>query len=327
MMQGKKAMQIGESENSNITLVVIALLSVYIFWGGTYLGMKVAIETIPPFIMAGIRFFVAGTVLYVLARLKGEQHPSVAEWKGAGIVGALLLLGGNGLVAWAEQKVPSAIASLLVATVPLWILAFNWLGGNKKRPALGVLAGVLLGFSGIAVLVLNTGGANSQNMDTIGMIALLIASVSWSIGSLYSRRAKLPASPLQSTAAQMMVGGALLIFVSFFLDDWTKLHLSELSVRSTLALGYLIVFGSIISYTAYIWLLKNADPAWVSTYAFVNPIVAVFLGWFLANERLSPHAWAAAIIIVVAVMMITVFGGQRKAIERKEVVRGEGEGV
>ncbi|GEB30678.1 MULTISPECIES: EamA family transporter [Brevibacillus] len=288
MMQGKKAMQIGESENSNITLVVIALLSVYIFWGGTYLGMKVAIETIPPFIMAGIRFFVAGTVLYVLARLKGEQHPSVAEWKGARIVGALLLLGGNGLVAWAEQKVPSAIASLLVATVPLWILAFNWLGGNKKRPALGVLAGVLLGFSGIAVLVLNTGGANSQSMDTIGMIALLIASVSWSIGSLYSRRAKLPASPLQSTAAQMMVGGALLIFVSFFLDDWTKLHLSELSVRSALALGYLIVFGSIISYTAYIWLLKNADPAWVSTYAFVNPIVAVFLGGFSQTSDSLP---------------------------------------
>lgn len=183
-----------------------------------------------------------------------------------------------------------------------------------------------MGFSGIAVLVLHSDGTNGQSsMDTIGILALLFASVSWSFGSLYSRSATLPASPMMSTAAQMIVGGVLLIFASFFLDDWSRLHLLEISLRSFIALGYLIVFGSIISYTAYIWLLKNAAPAWVSTYAFVNPIVAVLLGWFLADEQLASNSWAAAVIIVVAVMIITVFGGNRKAVEQKGMMKVEGE--
>ena len=184
------------AENSKLLVIMVALLSVYIFWGGTYLGMKVAIETIPPFIMAGTRFFIAGGVLYTVARLKGEKRPRAEEWKGAGIVGALLLLGGNGVVAWAEQRVPSAIASLLVATVPLWIIVFNWLGRNRKKPNIGIIAGILLGLLGIAVLVLHSGGTNNKGIDTIGILALLLASVSWSAGSLYSCIAKLPKSPM-----------------------------------------------------------------------------------------------------------------------------------
>ncbi len=300
-------------KDSRLIVIIVALLSVYIFWEGTYLGMKVAIETIPPFIMAGTRFLIAGGVFYTIARLKGEKRPKVEEWKGAGIVGALMLMCGNGVVAWAEQRVPSAIASLLVATVPLWIILFNWLGRNRKKPNIGVIVGILLGFSGIYVLVLHSGGTNSKGIDTIGILALLLASISWSAGSLYSRSAKLPKSPMLSTAMQMVVGGVLLSIASFFLGDWSKMHLFEISIRSCIAFGYLIVFGSIIGYSAYIWLLKNAEPSLVSTYAFVNPIIAVFLGWFLANEQLTVNSLVAAVIIIPAVIFITIFREKPKS--------------
>lgn len=299
--------QASSIKGSTPWIVIIALLSVYIFWGGTYLGMKVAIETMPPFWMAGTRFLIAGGVLYVLARMQGEGRPSAREWRGAGIVGALLLLGGNGMVAWAEQRVPSAIASMLVATVPLWIIAFNW-AGSRKAPGIGTIAGVILGFTGIVILVSHTGGESDKSLDAIGLITLVIASICWSAGSMYSRRARLPKSPMMSTAVQMLVGGALLLIASYFTGDWSKLHLSDISLRSYLALGYLIFFGSICGYTAYIWLLKNADPTWVSTYAFVNPIVALFLGWCLADEQLTVNSLAASVIIIAAVIVITVFG-------------------
>ncbi|WP_429842661.1 EamA family transporter [Brevibacillus sp. FIR094] len=193
-MTGKK--------DSKLFVVTIALLAVYLFWGGTYLGMKIAIESMPPFIMAGARFFLAGLVLFLIGRWKGAELPSAAEWRGAGIVGALLLLGGNGVVAWAQLKVPSAIASLLIATVPLWILVFNWIGGSKQKPTVGVMGGILFGLAGIAVLVVNPEGTGNQGIDTIGILALLFASICWSVGSLYSRKAKLPASPVMATALQ-----------------------------------------------------------------------------------------------------------------------------
>ncbi|MET3290766.1 UNVERIFIED_CONTAM: drug/metabolite transporter (DMT)-like permease [Brevibacillus sp. OAP136] len=305
-------------KSSKYSVIIIALLSVYLFWGGTYLGIKVAVETMPPFIMAGFRFFVAGCVLYAIAHAQGHSRPSLTEWKNAGIVGALLLLGGNGAVAWAEQKVPSAIASLLVATVPLWILLFQSVGTNRLKPSKGVIAGMGLGFLGIAVLVLQPGGTGTRAMDTLGILALLLGSISWSAGSLFSRRATLPASPLMSTALQMIGGGILLAIASFFLDDWSSFHISAISLRSYLALAYLIVFGSIIAYTAYIWLLKNAEPTWVSTYAFVNPVVAVFLGWFAANEQLAPRAWVAAAIIIAAVVIITLFRSSKASADKKQ---------
>ncbi|MDF2683046.1 MAG: multidrug transporter [Brevibacillus sp.] len=309
-------------KDSKLFAVTLALLTVYLFWGGTYLGMKVAIESMPPFIMAGVRFLLAGMVLFLIGRWKGAEMPRAAEWRGAGIIGALLLLGGNGVVAWAELRLPSAIASLLVATVPLWILVFNWVGGSRQKPTVGVMAGILFGLAGVAVLVVHPGGADNQGVDTIGILALLFASICWSFGSLYSRTAKLPASPLMSTALQMIVGGVLLGIASIFFDDWTKLRVTEISLRSWIALGYLIVFGSIIAYTAYIWLLKNAEPSLVSTYAFVNPIVAVFLGWLLADEQLTTQSWVAAAMIIAAVAIITIFRGksasQAQPVGRKE---------
>ncbi|MDF2937033.1 MAG: multidrug transporter [Paenibacillaceae bacterium] len=307
---GKEAPATGSSK---LLKVGIALFAVYLFWGGTYLGMKVAIETMPPFLMAGIRFLIAGAVLYVVARMKDRTKPSLTEWRNAGIVGAMLLLGGNGIVAWAEQKVPSSIASLLVAAVPLWMIVFNWMG-SRKKPNPGIILGVILGLVGIFLLVWQSGGGtDTHGFDFIGIAALIVASISWSAGSLFSRTAKLPSSPLLSTALQMIVGGLLLLMFSFVLGDWSKLDVAQISLRSYAALGYLIVFGSIFGYTAYIWLLKNADPALVSTYAFVNPVVAVSLGWFLAGEQLGGHSLAAAIVIVAAVAIITISGKKKKA--------------
>jgi len=312
-------------KDSKFFAITLALLTVYLFWGGTYLGMKVAIESIPPFIMAGVRFFLAGVVLFVIGRWKGAELPVAAEWKGSGIVGALLLLGGNGVVAWAELRLPSAIASLLIATVPLWILIFNWFGGSRQKPTVGVMAGILFGLAGVAVLVIHPDGSDSQGIDTIGILALLFASICWSVGSLYSRYAKLPPSPLMSTALQMIVGGVLLIVASLFLDDWTKLHLAEITLRSWIALGYLIVFGSIVAYTTYIWLLKHAEPSLVSTYAFVNPIVAVYLGWMFADEQLTAQSWIAAAMIIAAVAFITIF--RKKITSQSQPIRKEEEKV
>jgi drug/metabolite transporter (DMT)-like permease len=306
------------TKDSKLFAISLALLSVYLFWGGTYLGMKIAIESIPPFIMAGVRFFLAGAVLFLIGRWKGAALPSLSEWRGAGIVGALLLLGGNGIVAWAQLRLPSAIASLLVATVPLWILLFNWIGGSRQKPTTGVIGGMLCGMAGIAVMVIHPGAAGDQGVDLIGILALLVASISWSVGSLYSRSAKLPESPLMSTALQMIIGGILLGITSWFLDDWSQLHEAEITLRSWIALGYLIVFGSIIAYTAYIWLLKHAEPSLVSTYAFVNPIVAVFLGWLLADEHLTVQSWIAAAMIIAAVAIITIFRGPAKQSAPKE---------
>lgn len=289
-------------------LILVALFSVYLFWGGTYLGIKIAIETMPPFIMAGIRFISAGLILYLWARLSGTSRPNKRQWLGAVIVGVLLLLGGNGLVVWAEQLVPSGIAAILIATVPLWIIILEWMGKSQKRPNNGVIIGVLLGFAGIVVLVVNSIGMPDKNsIHPVGVVALLFAALSWSLGSLYSRIVDQPDSPLLSTAMQMLVGGALLLAASLFFGEWARFDIMEISFRSYIALGYLIIFGSIVGYNAYIWLLKNAEPAWVSTYAFVNPVVAVFVGWLIAGEQLTINTLIAAAIIITSVVIITFY--------------------
>ena len=286
-------------------LIALAMACVYLFWGGTYLGMKIAIETMPPFLMAGVRFLIAGSALYIVRRLMGDARPALRQWRDAGIVGGLLLLGGNGLVAWAEQTVPSSIASLMVATAPLWMAAIGGLSG-MSRPGLGGWIGLVVGFSGIAILVLGSKGSPSGELNPMGIVALLCASVFWASGSLYSRRASQPGSPLLWTGMQMIVGGALLLTLSLSMGDLKRFDPALLSARSFAALVYLMIGGSIIGYTAYIWLLKNAETTLVSTYAFVNPVVAVLLGWLVAGEQIGGNALAAAAVIIAAVVIITL---------------------
>ncbi|MDD5544522.1 MAG: EamA family transporter [Acidobacteriia bacterium] len=288
------------------SLVILAFASVYFFWGGTFLAIRFAVQTIPPFLMAGIRHFTAGLILYAWTRFRGVPRPRRIHWRGAAIVGGLLLMCGNGGVSWAEQKVPSGIAALMVATIPLWMVLINWMHGDSKRPSLGVSLGIVLGFAGTALLVLPA-GKTGGHIDLLSALELTIASMCWAAGSLYSRKAHLPDSPLLATAMEMISGGLLLLLFGTAIGEWPKFHWSLISLRSGLSLGYLIVFGSLVGFTAYIWILRVSTPAHVSTYAYVNPVVAVALGSALAGEALTLQTLLATTIIVAAVAIIIKF--------------------
>lgn len=283
--------------------VFLALAAVYVIWGSTYLAIRFALETLPGFTMAGVRFLIAGGVLYALARARGAVAPKRVEWRSGLIIGALLLLGGNGAVVWAEKTVPSGIAALLVATMPLFMAAMAGLGG-ARLPRGKAAAGLLIGFGGVVVLI-GPGMSSGLVLDPWGVAALLFACVTWAAGSLYSRRAPLPASSLLATGIEMLCGGALLLVVGALAGEWSTIDLGGVSWQSWAAFVYLITFGSLIGFTAYIWLLKNTNPSLASTYAYVNPLVAVFLGWLLANEALSSRIAVAAALIVVSVALIT----------------------
>ncbi len=285
---------------------VLAFAAIYLIWGSTYLAIRFAIETIPPYLMGGVRFLVAGGVLYAVLRWRGVGAPSRRQWRAALIVGGLLLWGGNGGVMIAEQYVPSSLAALIVAMVPLWMVLLNWWRGDRVRPNPGTLLGVGLGLMGIVLIAAPGQTAAEGAVNPIGLLILVLASLSWAIGSLYSRASSLPANALLATALEMLAGGALMLVAGLLPGQGAQIRLDHVSLLSLVALGYLVIFGSLIGFTAYVWLLKVSTPARVSTYAFVNPVVAVFLGWLLAGEELSLRVVIAAAVIIVAVMLITL---------------------
>jgi drug/metabolite transporter (DMT)-like permease len=284
--------------------IVAAFAAVYLVWGSTYLAIRFAIETLPPFTMAGVRFIIAGAVLYIWVVKRTEEQPSPVHWRSALIVGGLLLLGGNGGVVWAEQFVPSGLAALVIATVPLWMVLFEWLGPGHIRPSSLTLLGLVVGFAGVAVLVGGDDGFEAARIPWIPALVLLFASASWAAGSLYSRRAALPRSPLLATSMEMLGGGALLVLAGVLAGESNDVALADVSLRSALSLAYLIVFGSIVAFSAYIWLLRVTTPARASTYAYVNPVVAVLLGWLLASEPLTPRVGLATVFVVAAVLAV-----------------------
>jgi drug/metabolite transporter (DMT)-like permease len=295
--------------------VLLAFAAIYVLWGSTYLAIRFAVETLPPFLMAGTRHLTAGLLLYFWNRLRGEPRPKSRDWRVAAGIGALLLLGGNGLVSWAERRVPSGLAALIVASVPLWMTVLE--AAQKRRAPRGaVVAGLLLGLASLGWLVAPGRFGGNGHVDALGAAALLLASISWATGSLYSRVAKLPVSTFLAVAMEMVSGGLILWGVGLLTGEGARLDLSAISARSVLALGYLIVFGSLAGFSAYMWLLKATTPARVSTYAYVNPVVAVLLGWALAGEAVTLRTGLAALGIVGAVAIIIRYGGKR---ERKEV--------
>jgi drug/metabolite transporter (DMT)-like permease len=284
--------------------ILIAFAAVYIIWGSTYLAIRFAIETLPPFLMVGTRFFAAGAIMYVWLRARGAEKPTAIHWRSAAILGVLMPVLGTGVVVWSEQKVPSGIAALLVAIVPLWIVLLQWWRPRGKRPNALVLGGVGLGLAGLYLLV-DPGGDKSQgNVFAEGI--LLIAALSWAIGSLYSRRAPQAKAKFLGTAMEMIVAGVVLIVAGLVTGEASHFSFAAASVKSWAALAYLVTFGSIIAYTAYVWLLSAVNPTLVSTYAFVNPVVAVFLGWAFASEPLNMRMLVATAIIVGAVALITI---------------------
>ncbi len=294
--------------------LVSAFAAVYVIWGSTYLAIRLAIDTLPPFLMAGVRFVIAGGVLYAVARALGARRPERLHWRSAAIIGGLLLLGGNGGVVWAEQTVPSGLTALIVAIVPLWMVLLDWLRGTGSRPGLGVAAGLLLGFLGVGVLVGPGGLGGGERIDPIGAAVVVLASLLWAIGSLYSRRAELPASQTLATGMEMFAGGVLLLVVAASTGELGRFDPSAVSARSVWALAYLIVFGAIVAFSAYVWLLQKTTPARAATYAYVNPVVAVVLGWALASEPLSPRIVVAGAMIVAAVVLIVGRPVRRRAV-------------
>jgi drug/metabolite transporter (DMT)-like permease len=296
----------------------VALIAVYLVWGSTYLAIRFTIETIPPFISAGLRFLIAGAILYFWRRLSGDPAPSRAEWRSASIVGLLLLLGGNGALVWAEQRIPSGIASLFIATAPLWMVLIDALRPGGTRVNWLTWLGVLVGLIGIALLAIPwQAHTTSPALDPFGIIVLLAAALSWSIGSLYSRKASLPSSPLLGTGMEMLVGSLGLFTFGTLVGEWHQFHLTAISMRSLGGLAYLIVFGSGIGFVAYTWLLRNAPTPLVSTYAYVNPVVAILLGSIVAQEPLEGNEIISALIIIGGVILITRTKSlaERKAIE------------
>ena len=297
--------------------LIAAFAAVYIIWGSTYLAIRFALETLPPFLMAGVRFLTAGAIVYGFLVARGAAHPTRRNWRDGLIVGGFLLLGGNGGVVWSEQFVPSGIAALLVATLPIWMVLFDWLRGTGQRPGARTAIGIGLGLAGLVVLI-GPGSLGADGMPIVPALVLVLASVAWAWGSLYSRGAAKPSSPMMATAIQMLCGGALLTIAGTAAGEWGELDLAGASTRSVLALLYLLLAGSIVGYSAYIWLLEHTSPANVATYAYVNPVVAVFLGWLLASEPITPRVLIAAAIIVLGVAVI-VSAPSRKPAPVREV--------
>jgi drug/metabolite transporter (DMT)-like permease len=292
--------------------VAAALTTVYIIWGSTYLAIRFAIETLPPFLMGGVRFFTAGIILYAIIMFKNGEKVTPEHWKTAIITGFSLLFIGNGCVMWAEQFVPSGLTSLIIAITPLWMVLIDWFRPGGIYPSHRIMTGIFIGLVGVGLLFGGDVLPNRYFNTLFGAGLLLFASLSWSAGSIYSRTAPRPKSPFMIGATQMIAGGLFLIILGLATGELSQLDGSH-SLKSVMAMVYLVFFGSIIAYTAYNYLLHNATTATASTYAFVNPAVAVFLGWLLAGERLNFQTVAAASVIITGVFIIIMFRNNKNA--------------
>jgi drug/metabolite transporter (DMT)-like permease len=284
-------------------LVWAALITVYVLWGSTYLGIRVAVQTMPPFLMAGVRFLIAGALLCAWrfpAAARAGKLPTRDEWRRTLVIGAALLLGGNGAVAYAETSVPSGLTALMVSVVPLWMALIDRIFYGRRLPA-PVLAGLFAGFAGVALLV---GPPGRGSISLVGALVLTVGSLSWAAGSLYSRGARLPEDSLLATGMEMLTGGACLTLAGIAAGETAHVQLAAISSNSWIAFVYLIFFGGIAGFSAYLWVIRNAPTSLVSTYAYVNPVVAVFLGWAILHETLTLRTLAAAAVIVCSVAWI-----------------------
>jgi drug/metabolite transporter (DMT)-like permease len=284
-----------------------AYAALYLIWGSTYLAIGFTVETIPPFFSGSMRFFLAGGILMAWCLLREQERPTFRGFIAAFKVAAVMLLGGYGCVVWAQQTVPSSVAALIISIEPLWFVIFDWLFFKSRKPTAAETLGVILGFGGTVFLVLDQAGysLSLSGTHTVGMLIVLVATVNWSMGALYSRRAPVAKSSLLSTAMQMSAGGILLLAASFLAGEPARISLDAISPKSVAALAYLVLFGSLMGFTAFIWLLKVDRASRVITHTFVNPLVAIFLGWSIGGETISGPMLAAATVIIFSVILIT----------------------
>jgi drug/metabolite transporter (DMT)-like permease len=289
-------------------LLWLALGTIYVVWGSTYLGIRIMVETVPPLLGAGVRFALAGTLFLLVLLVRGGRARVCVgrrELLGAAGVGLLLVFGGNGLVTVAERTVPSALAALLIASVPLWVVVFRLLDGD--RPGAPTLVGVAVGFVGVALL-LRPGGATGE-VAAWGLALMVVAATSWAAGSYYSVRFPLPADALLATALQMLIAGSFMIVLGLVLGE--RVRWEAIAPRSALAFAYLVVAGSLLAFTAYVWLLRNAPISLVATYAYVNPVVAILLGWVVLSEEITPGMLVGAAVVVASVALVVTRGSAR----------------
>lgn len=305
-------------------LLFLAFAAVYVIWGSTYLGMAVGIESFPPLLLPALRHLFVGLVLYPVLRWKTGIRPTLRQWRTAIITGLLLLLIGNGGVCMAERTVPTGVAALLVAMVSFWMVLLDWLRPGGHRPMPRVVASLIMGFGGLALLVGPAHLGGSERVDPVGAGILVVASFCWAWGSIYSKHNDLPSSPMLGVAMQSLAGGAALWIVGLLAGEGHQLHLAAVSARSWSALAYLIVFGSGVGFTAYVYILKKSTAARVGTYAFVNPVVALFLGWLLAGEALTLRTVLAAAVILTAVLLV-ITAPHKTPVEAAEAVPTPGE--
>lgn len=302
-------MTIGENAHGNNRRnIAIAFAMVYLFWGSTFLAVRYAVQSIPPLMMVGARQFLAGIILYPIARLRNGEKSTRIQWLSGGLIGGLLVIGGNGSIAWAEAKqTPTSITAILVATVPLWMAILDWLRPGGPRPTGRVLVALGVGFLGVALLV-GPGGpflhSVGDSVSPLCAAVLVMGSMCWATGSILSRHLNLPKSTLLGTSIFTMAGGALTFPVALALGEGKQIHMNQISPHSGLAVLYLAVFGSVLGFSAYTYLLREVSPARVATYAYINPLVAVFLGWYFLGESLTLRMLVAAAIILAAVVLV-----------------------
>jgi drug/metabolite transporter (DMT)-like permease len=295
------------------TQLVLGFAAIYLIWGSTYLGIRYAVETIPPLLMMALRHLTAGTLVYAWVRRRGTPAPQLRQWGYAAVTGMFLFVASHGSLAWAEEKVPSGLAALLCATLPLWTVLVARIDGTEKKLGLKAWAGLLLGFSGVALLI--GPQALGSRADMLPAFVVLFGALAWTIGTSYSRRVKMPSSTVLSAAMQMICGGTSLLLSAALTGEMSRVHVSSFTGRSVFSLLYLIVFGSIIAFTVYTWLVSVSSPSMLSTYAYVNPVVAVFLGWLLASEKAGLRTLAATAVILAGVALVS---RSRKQVETEE---------
>jgi drug/metabolite transporter (DMT)-like permease len=293
----------------NRTRIILAFAAVYVIWGSTYLFIKYAIESVPPFMMGAARFIVAGALLYALARWRGAKAPGARDWRSAAITGVLMLGLGNGAVMWAELTVPTGVVALIVSTVPIWIVLIDWLRPRGVRPRVPVFLGLALGVAGMVILIGPRAIIGQGNVDEIGVLILLVGSLGWAVGTILSKGSKRSSSPIVYSSLQMGAAGAAMLIMSLAIGEHTRFEPGDVTPRAFFSWLYLMLAGSIIGYTAYIYLLGKVSAAKAATYAYVNPIIAVLLGWAFLREPIGGRTLIAAAVILAGVAIITLSHG------------------
>jgi drug/metabolite transporter (DMT)-like permease len=297
---------------------ILAFAAIYIIWGSTYLAIRYAVETIPPLMMIAMRSLSAGIILYSISRFKNKEKIQKANILPLFTIGALFFLMGHGLLAWAQQYVPSGTAAVLVSAEPLWIIGIEWFFLKDIRVKGRGVAALFLGFGAIIYLIISTTGAATQHYNFVASALIVVCTLSWGAGAVYSRVANVPKSPVLSSGLELIFGGLLVLIASFIVGEPSHFHFSQVSLKSLLGLLYLITFGSVVAFSAYVWLLGHTSATRISTHTFVNPVIAVFLGWLIANEKITASLLVATVFIIISVYLVLYDQYQEKK-SRSEV--------